>query len=171
MCIRDRRYGVSQKIAGHDYRETLYFKDMLIHEILVPCGGLLPVSYTHLDVYKRQTVSNVTQTASIQVDDSGITINGVYYTPKEFEELLDTAEPIDTPKPRVQTRSAAIAGASAGAYFIPGVGEVLIAATGAVIVGGVAITAGNWAYKKIVSYFKEHTDVYKRQTLCATVSN
>ena len=71
-----------------------------------------------------ETVSNVTQTASIQVDDSGITINGVYYTPKEFEELLDTAEPIDTPKPRVQTRSAAIAGASAGAYFIPGVGEV-----------------------------------------------
>ena len=90
-----------------------------------------------------ETVSNVTQTASIQVDDSWITINGVYYTPKEFEELLDTAEPIDTPKPRVQTRSAAIAGASAGAYFIPGVGEVLIAATGAVIVGGVAITAGN----------------------------
>ena len=65
-----------------------------------------------------ETVSNVTQTASIQVDDSGITINGVYYTPKEFEELLDTAEPIDTPKPRVQTRSAAIAGASAGAYFL-----------------------------------------------------
>ena len=27
-----------------------------------------------------ETVSNVTQTASIQVDDSGITINGVYYT-------------------------------------------------------------------------------------------
>ena len=47
---------------------------------------LIPVSYTHL------------------VDDSGITINGVYYTPKEFEELLDTAEPIDTPKPRVHTR-------------------------------------------------------------------
>ena len=93
-----------------------------------------------------ETVSNVTQTASIQVDDSGITINGVYYTPKEFEELLDTAEPIDTPKPRVQTRSAAIAGASAGAYFIPGVGEVLIAATGAVIVGGVAITAGTVSY-------------------------
>ena len=59
-----------------------------------------------------ETVSNVTQTASIQVDDSGITINGVYYTPKEFEELLDTAEPIDTPKPRVQTRSAASSGAS-----------------------------------------------------------
>ena len=111
-----------------------------------------------------ETVSNVTQTASIQVDDSGITINGVYYTPKEFEELLDTAEPIDTPKPRVQTRSAAIAGASAGAYFIPGVGEVLIAATGAVIVGGVAITAGNCAYKKIVSYFKEHTKNKRKST-------
>lgn len=98
------------------------------------------------------------------MDDSGITINGVYYTPKEFEELLDTAEPIDTPKPRVKTRSAAIAGAAAGAYFIPGVGEVLIAATGAVIVGGVAITAGNWAYKKIVSYFKEHTKNKRKST-------
>lgn len=111
-----------------------------------------------------ETVSNVTQTASIQVDDSGITINGVYYTPEEFEELLDTAEPIDSPKPRVQTRSVAIAGAAAGAYFIPGVGEVLIAATGAVIVGGVAITAGNWAYKKIVSYFKEHTKNKRKST-------
>lgn len=98
------------------------------------------------------------------MDDSGITINGVYYTPKEFEELLDTAEPIDTPKPRVQTRSVAIAGAAAGAYFIPGVGEVLIAATGAVIVGGVAITASNWAYKKIVSYFKEHTKNKRKST-------
>ncbi len=33
----------------------------------------------------------------------------------------------------------------------------MIAAIGAVIVVGVVITAGNWAYKKIVSYFKEHT--------------
>ena len=41
LAPRQLRYGVSQKIAGHDYRETLYFKDMLIHEILVPCGGLL----------------------------------------------------------------------------------------------------------------------------------
>ena len=42
-----------------------------------------------------ETVSNIIQTSSIHVDDSGITINGVYYTPKEFEKLLDTAVPTD----------------------------------------------------------------------------
>ena len=109
-------------------------------------------------------VSSATQTASIQVDNSGITINGIYYTPKEFEKLLDTAVPIKASNSGVQTYSIAIAGAAAGSYFIPGVGEVLIAATGAVIVGGVAISAGSWAYKKIVSYFKEHTKNKRKST-------
>lgn len=111
-----------------------------------------------------ETVSNIIQTSSIHVDDSGITINGVYYTPKEFEKLLDTAVPTDSPKPRVQTLSLTIAGATAGAYFIPGVGQVLITITGVVIVGGVVITSGSWAYNKIVSYFKEHTKNKRKST-------
>lgn len=60
------------------------------------------------------------------------------------------------------TRSAIAA--AAGAYFIPGVGEVLIAATGAVIVGGVTISAGHWAYNKIITYFKEHTKNKRKST-------
>lgn len=107
---------------------------------------------------------NIVQTASIQVEDNGIIINGVYYTPEEFEELLDMAEPIESPKPRRQKRAIPVAGVAVGAYFVPGVGEVLIAATGAVIVGGVAITAGSWAYKKIVSYFKSHTKNKRKST-------
>ena len=107
--------------------------------------------------------SNALPQASISITDDGITINGIYYTPSQFEELLETAEEIETPDPRPQTRSM-IAGAAAGSYFIPGVGQVLIAATGAVIVGGVAITAGNWAYKKIVSFFKEHTKNKRKST-------
>lgn len=107
--------------------------------------------------------SNVLSQASISITDDGITINGTYYTISQFEELLETAEVIEIPATRPQTRSA-IAGVAAGVYFIPGVGEVLIAATGAVIVGGVAITASSWAYKKIVSYFKEHTKNKSKRT-------
>ena len=41
----------------------------------------------------------------------------------------------------------------AGLYFIPGIGEVLIEATGAIIVAGVAIEVGSWIYNTIVDWF------------------
>lgn len=41
LALRQLRQGVSQKIAGHDYRESQHFKDMLAHKVLVPHGGLL----------------------------------------------------------------------------------------------------------------------------------
>lgn len=106
-------------------------------------------------------ISNVTQTSNIKVDNNGITINGVYYTPQEFEKLLDTAKPINLPQSRIQTR---VVGAAAGVYFIPGVGQVLITVTGVIIVGGVTIAAGSWVYNKIISYFEEHTKNKRNST-------
>ena len=124
-------------------------------------SNTIPVMATEdNNVSEKSTV----QTASIQVEDNGIIINGVYYTPKEFEDLLDLAESIELPKPRRQKRALPVAGVAVGAYFVPGVGQVLITATGAVIVGGVAIAAGSWAYKKIVSYFKSHTKNKRKST-------
>lgn len=44
-----------------------------------------------------------------------------------------------------------------GSLTIPGVGEVVLTATGAVIVAGVVVTSGNWLYKKVTTYVKEAT--------------
>ena len=41
LALRQLCQGVSQKIAGHDYREPQHFKDMLAHKVLVPHGRLL----------------------------------------------------------------------------------------------------------------------------------
>ena len=46
---------------------------------------------------------------------------------------------------------------SAGLYLIPGVGEVLITATGAIIVAGVTVRVGSFLYDTIKTYFAEHT--------------
>lgn len=45
--------------------------------------------------------------------------------------------------------------AAAGIYFIPGVGEVALVASGAVVVGGVAYYAGSAVYEKVRVYFAE----------------
>lgn len=63
----------------------------------------------------------------------------------ELLELLDSGF-------YIQTRSLA-AGAAAGAYFIPGVGQVLVLATGAVVIGGVTVYAGHWAYRTVKAWF------------------
>lgn len=44
-----------------------------------------------------------------------------------------------------------------GSLSIPGVGEVVLTATGAVIVAGVVVSSGNWLFKKITAYVKEST--------------
>ena len=48
----------------------------------------------------------------------------------------------------IQTRSPI----AAGVYFIPGIGEVAIAATGAIVVAGVAVVAGTWLYNTITEW-------------------
>ncbi|QNR70346.1 hypothetical protein IAQ67_06060 [Paenibacillus peoriae] len=45
--------------------------------------------------------------------------------------------------------------AAAGIYFIPGVGEVALVATGTVVVGGAAYYAGSAVYEKVRVYFAE----------------
>lgn len=43
--------------------------------------------------------------------------------------------------------------AAAGIYLIPGIGEVALTVTGAVVIGGVTIKAGSWLYNKVAAYF------------------
>ncbi|MBU8772007.1 hypothetical protein [Cytobacillus oceanisediminis] len=46
-------------------------------------------------------------------------------------------------------------GAAAGVYFIPGIGQVAITVTGALVIGGATIAAGSWLYNKVAGYFAE----------------
>ncbi|WP_240371051.1 hypothetical protein [Anoxybacteroides rupiense] len=39
-----------------------------------------------------------------------------------------------------------------GVYFIPGIGEVALLATGAVVLGGITYKAGSWIANKVKTY-------------------
>lgn len=87
--------------------------------------------------------------SSVVIEENGIYINGNYYTQHEFELLLDTAQKIDRPTPRM-------AGALvAGTWFIPGIGEVVITAAGVITVAGVVAKAGSWIYNQVVKWSKD----------------
>lgn len=85
--------------------------------------------------------------SEITVEDSEfqgtdkILIKGKEYTEKELIELLNTAIYIE---PRFA--------AAAGAYFIPGVGQILLTTTGVIILAGVTIKNSHWAYRTIVRW-------------------
>lgn len=65
-------------------------------------------------------------------------------------------------------RSLAFAGAAgwAGTFAIPGVGQVLLTATGAIVIGGVVISAGSWVAQKVKNWIyqskKENAEKAKK---------
>lgn len=91
--------------------------------------------------------SSTDNNGTVVVTDAGVYINGTYYSKAEFISLLDTAQEIDTPQPL-----SAIA-LVAGTWWIPGIGEVIITAAGAVIVAGVIIEVGSWIYDAVTNWF------------------
>ncbi|WP_301389550.1 hypothetical protein [Enterococcus entomosocium] len=88
--------------------------------------------------------------ATVEVTKNKLFINGVPYNQAKLINLLKTAS--ETNPASDISRQDRFA-AAAGVYLIPGVGEVALAATGAIILGGVTIGAGHWAYKTIKNYF------------------
>lgn len=91
---------------------------------------------------------------AVIVTDTELIINGHSYTEQELVELLETA----TPQPR---SAIAIGGAAyyAGSYFIPEVGQVLLAATGAVVIAGATIYATHWAANTIKNFFNSEDNM------------
>lgn len=85
---------------------------------------------------------------NVVVTDTGIYVNGAYYSQEQFIRLLDTAQEIETP----QTRSAALV---AGSWLIPGIGQVIVTAAGAVIVAGAVVEVGSWVYNAVVDWFED----------------
>ena len=102
------------------------------------------INYTYVNVDNATDV-----TGNVIITDDGVTINGIYYTKAEFESLLNKAVKVETAQTRI-----AIA---AGVYFIPGIGEIVIAATGAILVTGVAVAAGSWLYNTITNWLSNST--------------
>lgn len=121
---------------------------------------------TEIDQEKRTSLYNIEEetdtiydskqdeTATIQITDDVLIINGEVYSQEKLESILATAEEIGQASNGGRQKRFA---AAAGVYFIPGIGQVALAATGAIVLGGITIGAGHWAYNTIVNYFKEHT--------------
>lgn len=95
--------------------------------------------------------------ATITYDSKSVTINGIKYTQEEFKQLLNSAVEVENPNSNVARP--AMAQVLAGTYFIPGIGEVAIAVTGVIVIGGVAIAAGSWLGKKVSAYFTKQKKI------------
>lgn len=117
-----------------------------LRKLLTMLLALVMLVSTNLTAFASSTSdavyanTNSESNGNVIVTDTGIYINGNYYSQEQFIQLLDTAQEVPTP----QTRSAVAL--VAGTLWIPGVGEVVITAAGVIIVGGAVIAAGTWIY-------------------------
>ncbi|WP_408868712.1 hypothetical protein ACJYYY_06080 [Brochothrix campestris] len=88
----------------------------------------------------------------IKLTTDELIIQGKSYTASQLIALLETSKEINGTSSNGRQKRFAPA---AAIYFIPGVGQVALAATGAIAIGGVTIGAGHWAYKTIKKYFSK----------------
>lgn len=109
------------------------------------------------------TNNNGNSATKITVKGDGIIVNERFFSKKEFERRLMKAVPTCTNKTD-SLSVCSIPGAKAGSYNIPGIGLVKITTAGLVYLSGRAIASSSWVYKKIVTYFKEHTKNKRKST-------
>ena len=87
----------------------------------------------------------------ILVVQNGVYIKGKYYSITQFDSLLEKAYSVSNNKKDVAT----LCSAGVLVYAIPGIGQVLLTATGVLIIAGVTISAGTWLYKKIKKWINK----------------
>lgn len=144
-------------MKGDLYMKKILKQVTIATAILTLGTSVLPSSTVFAHDLNNTTIQ-ATSDDHIVVTDTELIINGKSYTEQELLTLLETA----IPQPQTQTRSAiAIGGATAyaGSYLIPGVGQVLLAATGVVIIGGVTIYATHWAANAIKNFFNNEDNM------------
>lgn len=86
----------------------------------------------------------------VKLTTDELIIQGKSYTASQLIALLETSTEINGTSSNGRQKRFAPA---AAIYFIPGVGQVALAATGVIAIGGVTIGAGHWAYQTIKKYF------------------
>lgn len=79
-------------------------------------------------------------------NDELITINGESIRKEEFEDILNSYDPLESQEVK-NSNTRFSAGVS---YFIPGIGKVLLVGTGVVIVGGVTCKAGSYVFNAVM---------------------
>ena len=84
------------------------------------------------------------------ITDSGVYIHDIYYSRAEFMQLLDTSVEISV----LQPMSAAGA-LMAGAWLVPGIGEIVVTAAGVIFIAGVAVEAGSWIIDAVKQWFAD----------------
>lgn len=95
-----------------------------------------------------ESSTNSETKSDVIVTEFGVYINGVFYTQEQFTQLLDTAQGIP------QTRAAI----AAGTWWIPGVGQVIVTATGVILLAGAIVEAGTWLYEVITDWLANASD-------------
>ncbi len=87
-----------------------------------------------------------------------IYVNGKYFSQKEFTDLLNATTPEKSlVKQSNQNKSSTTLMAGPGivaVYFVPGLGEVALLATGVIVIGAVGYAAGTWAYDTFHNWLK-----------------
>ena len=89
--------------------------------------------------------------------NSGITINGIYYTNAEFQELLTHIEPLEDDEPMITPRIApaiAIPAWAIGKWLIPAIGTIIITPV-AIEVGGQIIDSASQTFTNILNAVKQ----------------
>ena len=114
--------------------------------ILLSLALLLSIS-----VSASATTSHSAANTAI-IMDTGIFINNTFYSRNQFIQLLDsTLDESSTP----QLRSPGLGALVAGTWYIPGLGEVVITAAGVILIAGVVVEVGSWAYDAVVEWFEK----------------
>jgi hypothetical protein len=187
---------VRKKMIGYSKRKKLFTGVALMLSLSILSSYTIPViTYaTELDAYEKvqledsydtellpetldenlnlDSITNfiserVVDDKNIQFTDDGVYIDGKFYTPEEFDKLLDqmedptevTIELTGNTSGSIQSRAfyiPAIGYATTWVYTVPGIGQIAVVATAAVAVaygsyifGKTIIKSGHWAYNRI----------------------
>lgn len=121
---------------------------MLIVSLLVLSTDLTHISATRLVEENRVSHND------LYIVATGVYIGDQYYSQEDFDALLEQAILIKNTN-SIQSRSATTL--VAGTWQIPGIGQIIITATGAIVIGGTVIATGTWIYNIVKAYFAEKT--------------
>ncbi|SFB26734.1 toxin 35 [Acetitomaculum ruminis DSM 5522] len=128
---------------------------------IVLTNSILGANASDLNSASDLLAESLNNTADIIILDTGISVNGKIYSISEFSNLLDNSKEISTSGNCIVGSKGNIGGAAgaispselalwtAGTWYIPGIGKIVITTVGVIIIGKVIVKFGTWLYNKI----------------------
>lgn len=115
------------------------------------------------DFYSFEDIPQELLDPNFYSEDEIIYIPNEYLNPHHPDSIGLTFIPGNTGGGEFQTFAI---GATAGIYFIPGIGQIALTVTGALVIGGVTIAVGSWLYNQVAGYFagKAYADAKNKGT-------